>query len=235
MSVIGYISSARPQTTLRGFTLLEMAVVLVIVGFLLGGLLTSLSTLQARQREDKTLTQLDEIREALITFAAINRRLPCPATAATADTVVGAGREQAPIATGCTGGPVGVVPWVTLGLQQTDAWGRRFTYRVTPAFSRTAPAIGLLSSGDNTVQNRALVTAAAGIPAVVVSHGQNAFGSRNRLGVLAPLGGNVFEQENADADAVFVADTPTTAYEDLLTWVPTSILIGRMLQAGTLP
>jgi prepilin-type N-terminal cleavage/methylation domain-containing protein len=223
------------KAALRGFSLLEMAVVLVILGLLLTGLLGGLGALRSTQKEGDTRRQLEEIREALITFAVVNKRLPCPATAAVSDAVAGAGLENAPTAAGCTGGVVGVLPWATLGLSQTDGWGRRFTYRVTPAFARTAPAITLASVGDNTVQNRALVAIAAQMPAVVVSHGANGAGSRNHLGALAAAGPNATEQENSDGDAVFVADSPVATFDDQAIWVPTTVLLGRMLQAGSLP
>jgi prepilin-type N-terminal cleavage/methylation domain-containing protein len=219
----------------RGFTLLEMAVVLVIVGLLLGGLLGSLNAMRSVQNEDGTRRQLEEIREALITFAIVNRRLPCPAAPGTAETVAGAGLERAPTAAGCTGGASGVLPWATLGLAQTDAWGRRFSYRVTPAFARSAPAITLVSTGDNTVQNLSLVSVAVQVPAVIVSHGANPAGSRNRQGALAAPGINPGEVQNSNGDAIFVADTPRAAFDDQVVWVPSTILLGRMLQAGTLP
>jgi prepilin-type N-terminal cleavage/methylation domain-containing protein len=218
-----------------GFTLLEIAVVLVIVGLLLGGVLGNLGTLQKRQREERTQRQEEEIREALIVFAVVNRRLPCPAAPATPESVVGAGVERAPTGAGCTGGAVGVLPWATLGLPQTDSWGRRFTYRVSPTVSRIAPAITLASIGDATIQNRALVSTAVQVPVVIVSHGADAAGSRNTVGALAGAGSNPSQQENSDADSIFVADTPTGGFDDLVTWVPTTLLLGRMLQAGVLP
>lgn len=218
-----------------GFSLLEMAVVLVIVGLLLGGLLGSLGTMQARQREEKTQHQLEDIREALMVFAAVKRRLPCPADPATPDSVAGAGVERVPTAAGCTGGVVGVLPWATLGLPQTDSWGRRFTYRVTAAFAHTAPAITLASVGDATIQNASLVATVVQAPVVFVSHGADAAGSRNTAGALAAAGANPLQQENSDGDAVFVTDTPTGGYDDLVGWVPTTLLLGRMLQAGVLP
>jgi prepilin-type N-terminal cleavage/methylation domain-containing protein len=223
------------RARLAGFSLLEMAVVLVIVGLLLGGLLTSMSAMQARRHEETTRHQLDDIREALIVFAVVNRRLPCPADPATPDTVAGAGLERTPTAAGCTGGILGVLPWATLGLPQTDAWGRRFTYRVSATFARTAPAITLASTGDATVENASLVATATQVPVVYVSHGADAAGSRNSAGAQAPAGTNPLQQENADGDAVFVADTPTNGYDDLVGWVPATLLLGRMLQAGVLP
>lgn len=219
----------------RGFTLLEMAIVLVIVGLLLGGLFGSLGAMQGRQRTDQTARQLGEIREALIGFAAANGRLPCPAAPATPNTTVGAGLERTPNAGGCTGGVAGVVPWATLGLPEGDAWGRRFTYRVAPAFARSGTPLTLTTAGNLNVRNRAAVLLAGQVPAVVISHGANAFGSRGPGGALAAAGTNAAEIENSDGDIDFVADTPTTAYDDQVMWLSTTVLAGRLLQAGVLP
>jgi prepilin-type N-terminal cleavage/methylation domain-containing protein len=219
----------------RGFSLLEMAIVLVIVGLLLGGMLGSVGALQQRQRFAQTEGQLDEIRDALIAFAVVNGRLPCPADPATPNTTVGAGLERLPTAAGCTGGPAGVLPWATLALPEGDAWGRRFSYRVSAAFARSPAAIDVATVGDNVVRNSAGVLLAGSVPAVIVSHGENTRGSRGPGGALAAGSADAREQENADGDTEFVADTPAGAYDDLAQWIPGTVLMHRLLQAGTLP
>lgn len=219
----------------HGFSLIEMAVALVIVGLLLGGTLGTVGALQQRQRLSQTSAQLEEIRDALVAFAVVNRRLPCPADPTLGDTVVGAGLERVPTAAGCTGGNAGAIPWATLGIPQTDAWGRRFSYRVSAGFARQAPAFTLASVGDNVVRNGAAVSLADAAPAVIVSHGANARGSRGPSGALAAAGADAREIENSDGDLEFVADTPTDTYDDLVTWLPGTVLAYRMLQAGALP
>jgi prepilin-type N-terminal cleavage/methylation domain-containing protein len=215
----------------RGFSLVEMAVALLILGLVLG----TVGALEKRQRSAGTEARLEEARDALVAFAVANRRLPCPANPATPDTVAGAGLENAPTAAGCTGGASGVLPWATLGLPASDAWGRRFTYRVSAGFARLSPAFDLASLGDNVVRNAAGVVLASAVPAVIVSHGENARGSRGPGGAAAPAGTDLREQENADGDADFVQESPTDTYDDELVWVPTPVLAYRMLQAGALP
>lgn len=153
----------RPEKHSRnqsGFTLVELAVVMLIVALLIGGMLLPISAqhdVTARLTTEKSLT---DIREALIGYAIVNGRLPCPADRAIATGAATAGIEVttgtgAALTCACATGPTlvattgaiacgnagpvtGVVPWATLGLSETDYWGERFTYSVTARFARAA-------------------------------------------------------------------------------------------------
>ena len=128
----------------KGFTLPELAIAFVIIALLLAGALVPLSTqLEVRNVAD-TRRIMDQVRDAIIGFAQANGRLPCPARGQTAsgslDTVtwglaIAAGAEQYDVMNKRCYTVLGVVPWSTLGVPETDAWGRRFTYRVSPAFA----------------------------------------------------------------------------------------------------
>jgi len=96
-----------------GFTLIEMAMVLVIMGLLLGGGLSVLRTQIEQQRIRETQKILDDAKEALLGFAAINGRLPCPATAASAGVEAYTGAVGA---SACTSPFGGFLPVATLGL-----------------------------------------------------------------------------------------------------------------------
>lgn len=121
----------RPAPLQQGFSLLELAIVLLIMGLLLGGLVMPLSTRVEQQRIDATTRQIEEIRGAIVGYALANDMLPCPATPASN------GRAAA-TAGGCVA-QHGFVPAVTLGLSGArnedqlllDAWGNALRYSVT--------------------------------------------------------------------------------------------------------
>lgn len=139
-----------------GFSLLELAIVLTIVGFLMAGLLPTLSSQVETQRIRDTRKQLDEIKDALIGYATANGRLPCPASSTSN------GNESfCTSASGSCGAEIisptptpnpghghcknpydGFVPAASLGLAPVDSqgymldgWNNRIRYAVTTANS----------------------------------------------------------------------------------------------------
>ncbi len=62
----------------KGFTLVELAMVLFIVGLLLGGLLVPLSTRLEQESRSQTNITMGEIKETLLGYSVINGKLPCP-------------------------------------------------------------------------------------------------------------------------------------------------------------
>ncbi|MDW8467838.1 MAG: prepilin-type N-terminal cleavage/methylation domain-containing protein [Burkholderiales bacterium] len=64
-----------------GFTLTELAVVLAIVGLLLGGLLYTLAAQTDQRNFEETRRRLEQARELLLSFAIVHGRLPAPPAA----------------------------------------------------------------------------------------------------------------------------------------------------------
>lgn len=106
----------REAVAARGFTLIEMAVVLVVVSLLLGSLLVPLASQVEQRRIESTEQILDQARAALLAFAAARGRLPCPADAT-------GGQEKVTMATGACASNPGFLPAATLGLSPLDAAG----------------------------------------------------------------------------------------------------------------
>jgi prepilin-type N-terminal cleavage/methylation domain-containing protein len=225
----------------RGFTLIEIAVGLAIIALLLGMMMVPLGTQFDQQRMSDTQRQLNIVTEALTGFAVANGRVPCPATANVANTTANAGTEARTVAgtvTSCSLSE-GVVPWATLGINETDAWGRRFTYRVTSAWADFDSAAGTLSSftltddGTLTVTNGS-ANIATTLVAVVVSHGKNGAGAYQTDGTRLTLGTGD-ELENADGDNTFVSRTNAPDFDDLLAWLSPAVLKARMVASSRLP
>jgi prepilin-type N-terminal cleavage/methylation domain-containing protein len=122
----------------RGFTLIEVLVVLLIFGVLIAMAAVITRAVTAAQKRSLTATRMATVESALAQFALQQRRLPCPADGTLAASNNSAGVEMR-AAGACTGNQQhGMVPWRALGLTETDAtdgWERRFTYRVGPVLA----------------------------------------------------------------------------------------------------
>lgn len=230
------------QLQQNGFTLVEMTIVIVLVALLIGGLLIPLSAQQDIQKTQDTQKLIASAKDSLLGFAVTHCRLPCPANPALASGSANAGIEYPSAAAGCTTSAEGVLPWATLGLPETDAWGRRLRYRVTDSFAKTASctptnqAFTLDSNGDITIVfTSGGATLATQIPAVIISHGVNGFRGTLSTGGQLGASADADEEENANTDSAFVSKTPTPTFDDIVDWISPNILKNRMISANRLP
>ncbi|MDP3087555.1 MAG: type II secretion system protein [Methylotenera sp.] len=230
-----------------GFTLVEMAIVLVIVGITLGGLLVSLSA-QVDQRDyAQTRQSMEEIREALMGYALSRGYLPCPAISSAN------GAEDRIVATGICTNRVGFLPWAELGVKKTDSWNRLYRYSVTPAYSSSPPVITLSPpiARDITIQTRngagglINLSNANDIPVAVISHGKNGYGGTSNEGILLTdtSVNNDDEKTNNIGDGTvlvsreFGDDISTTygQYDDIIVWISPNTYLSKMVTVGKLP
>jgi len=128
------------QSRQKGFSLIELAMVLLIIGLLLAGLVPTISSLMEQKYRKETTDKLEEIQQALIGFAITNNRLPCPAAATSngVESFASGGDKQNG---NCSHFFNGFVPAATLGISSStsssntgyveDAWGNRIRYAVT--------------------------------------------------------------------------------------------------------
>jgi prepilin-type N-terminal cleavage/methylation domain-containing protein len=226
-----------------GFTLVEMAISLVIVGLLLGGMALPLLTLQEQTTFSESRQKLTEIRESMIGYGMSHGYLPCPAVS------VSNGAEDRNVGTGVCNKRVGFLPWAELGFQKLDSWGHLYRYSVSANFSNSITKILLTSNGDITVVARDINGATSNIsniPAVVVSHGKSAYWAYQDDGtqVADTSGTNIDEDINGGnvAGTTFYTRDITKSiastggeFDDLVVWIPTNLYINRMVSAGQLP
>ncbi len=118
----------RRKQTARGFSLIEIAVVLVILTILLTAVAVPIASQVNQKRVAETQRLLDLAQQALIGYASANGRLPCPATDGTiVGTVNSFGDERfASVADQALGKCefwTGFLPAVALGLSPVDSQG----------------------------------------------------------------------------------------------------------------
>ena len=116
----------------RGFTLIEILVVVVILGLVMAMAAVLLRSVSATQKRSITGSRMANVEAAIVQFVMQQKRMPCPADGTQPASTGGAEMWAAGPGT-CTTQQNGVVPWRSLGLSAadaTDGWDRRMTYRV---------------------------------------------------------------------------------------------------------
>lgn len=155
----------------------------------------------------------------------------------------------------------GNLPWIDLGVGKADAWGNHLHYSVSDAFSNSTNGFTSTSTGNKFICLSASCTTmiASQVPAVILSYGKNGRGAIHddllATPQVAPSSSD--ERENTDirttADPTcckpslsgtndhFVSRAPseatatTTEFDDLVIWLPSSVLVSRVCPSGGCP
>ena len=239
-----------------GFSLVEMAVVLVILGFVITALILPVTVQRGINFLRQTDNQLEITQKALIGFAQTNGRLRCPATVASRGVEV---LTQQAVAGGGQCDPAAqLLPAATLGLpvndqgQALDGWGNPIFYRAaqssvggstfpdfttrnemsTVGMAQLVPEIRVCASSSDCSDTSYLINNAV---AVVYSLGST--GAQVLAGA-AP--GGIDEQANLNNDNIFVShdirgNDPNGSFNHIVTWISPYVLYNAMIQAGQLP
>ncbi|MEC5387016.1 type II secretion system protein [Uliginosibacterium sp. H3] len=199
-----------------GFTLVEIAIALLVIMLLAGGAISALRAQTAYTRISQTREQLREAREALLSYAVTNQALPC--VAATSDG--NAAPQPCPTSKG-------FLPWRTLGLPSADVWGQPLRYAASPGMAGSAGfgfatlgTLKVLSGGANIDANASGAGTYGAIAFAVWSIGEDAVdASANDLGATPQIDNTTVVAAVAGSD-------------DVLEWVSRYALFGRMTTAG---
>ena len=133
------------STTQSGFTLIELAVVMLILAFLLTSAFMSITALRKTANINEANQKMAEIEQALYGFAVANGRLPCPTipglggVSNPADPTIAAAGQQHCANSPNIAGYIGFVPSTTLGIQGQvncdglllDPWNRPYRYSIS--------------------------------------------------------------------------------------------------------
>ena len=244
-----------------GFSLIELAIVLMIIGVLVGSFVGTLGSRIERSRYADNRVELDAIKVALYGHAVSQAtpHLPCPdcrtasCEALTAGNFANDGLEHrdGAVCDTDTDGTLGNLPWQTLGVGEKDPWGNRYSYWVSDTVAdNTAAAFQLTSvinsATINTRIGEAIATLTDTAAAVVFTHGSNGYGAISVDAVLKSAAGSDDEAENTNNDNIFVSrnisdpGSQTSGgddfeFDDVLIWLSEYELKGKMVQAGALP
>lgn len=232
----------------RGFSLVELAVVLVIIGFLMVSGILAFNAQADQRNYEETVRRLNLAAEQVLAFAIANRRLPCPA----APSATGV---ESPAGGTCTNPFDGFLPAESIGFPYydseryaLDAYNNRIRYAVSAAIvgCSGSSAVPHFTSVDNLKANgmscrpndldvctssacAARVVAAQTAVFVVLSTGKNG----------AFTGSYVADEiDNTNNDARFVSRTPgggSDTFDDIVLAVPVGVLYSRLTSAGVLP
>lgn len=253
------VAAAPLERAARGFTLVELAIVMFIVSLLLGGMLLPLSAQQDVRAYGDTQKVLSDARDALLGYAMANDRLPCPASSTSngVEDPVGGGT--------CNHPHDGYFPAATLGLSPVDAsgylvdgWGsdayNRIRYATTSAnTSAFTTSSGMKNTGitvlapDLQVCSTGVGMSNAGNPATAACAAGTALAS-DAVAVIYSLGKNAGsagagteETHNPNplsttaADRAFVSAPQSSSIDDQMVWLSKSTLFNRLVAAGRLP
>lgn len=232
------------MTCERGFTLIEMAIVLVIITILIGGLAMPLAAQIQARRIAETRQTLQQARDALVGYAMMTSAssggkpyLPCP-------DITGDGREDRNGAQ-CSAISVpdsisyGRLPWATLGVAPQDAWGNRLGYAVVSQFADSSAGFTVTPFPATQItvcptRSCPSTTADNNVAFALISYGPNGWGAWSTSGTQLALPSGPDEQENLDDNSKLVMRTPTAAdtplgeFDDLVTWASLAELTGRV-------
>ena len=109
-------------TESKGFSLIEMAISLAILGYLISGVLNVLPEHITNQKRIKTIQTFESITQSITGYYLINMRLPCPDID---DDGIGDNDSD-----GECSNSFGNLPWADLGVGRYDGWDKSINYAV---------------------------------------------------------------------------------------------------------
>jgi prepilin-type N-terminal cleavage/methylation domain-containing protein len=199
--------ASSPLWNQRGFTLLEIAVVMIIIGILTGGGVSLMKLLTERKARSETIEYLKQARMVLVSFAVNNGRLPW----ADSD---GDGLENSSATNG-------TLPFLTLQIAPADAYKRVLRYAVNPNLTAnryagcSALRTGLAAPPEIVDADGA--GAAFAVAAVLISAGpMDADGNGN---VFDALSAGTHQGNNITGAPNYLRHPPVATYDDLAVYI----------------
>jgi prepilin-type N-terminal cleavage/methylation domain-containing protein len=226
MSPLAFSSSNSNSSHEAGFSLLELAIVLVILGLIGGASLPLLTAHISRVAIVKTRSNQDYALSAIAAYVEKNNRFPCPADPQVTGPGYGVAQNE------CRGQKAqGILPFKSLGMSEAfakDGFKRLMTYVVDPDLTKKGIDIKIEKGGTLTVKQEGGESVLAppqkegGSPncvaLILISHGESGIGAFMGNGQATKMMGDSaspHKKENYDGNFVFVESSQT---DDILRW-----------------
>jgi prepilin-type N-terminal cleavage/methylation domain-containing protein len=195
-----------PGGSQRGFTLIEIAVVLVIIGLLAGGGVSLMRVLTERRARGEAAAYLQDARQALLGYAERTGRLPW------ADTD-GDGVEN-------SGAAGGLLPHATLQVAPRDPYKRGLRYALNANLGLGRPqgcaALRAGLSGAPLVVDADGTAAAQPVAAILVGAGP--LDADNDGNAFDRLATGTHQGDNTDGQPNYLRHPPAAAFDDLVVY-----------------
>jgi prepilin-type N-terminal cleavage/methylation domain-containing protein len=203
--MVSYILSKKVSEKIRqsGFTIVEMAIVMVIIGLLVGGGVKMITVLTQKKYRTENRHYLALVKESLLAYGQANGVLPWADVNNDGNSDAGQGR--------------GMLPYLTLGIQPVDGYSRVAGYGVNVNLgSNHSSSCSSLKTGL-TGFPRVVDTGAGGtafsVAAVIISSGERDADGAGSVFDIASGGNNVTGTPN------YLVSTPTPTFDDMGTYI----------------
>jgi type II secretory pathway pseudopilin PulG len=200
------MKNKRQFVFIRGFTLLELAVSLLIIAFIIGTVVMSEDQRSRLKQKDQRADTVKVLEAALLAYRVANNALPCPGALELAFTDANFGKAADTATLGrCDLGATyastinntandvfcGSVPVVTLAIDKKyalDERNRKITYCVTgeatnPCYwTGSSGSLGVPDNGHFVIQDESGTTITTKAVSAFIFHGENGHGAYNVAG-----------------------------------------------------
>lgn len=228
----------------NGFSLIELAIVLAVIGLFVGGAIGAYGRWAEKQRYEQAVEDIEIAKKAIIGYAISNGFLPCSDISSA---IEGNEDRTGGQCTALAAGEFRVLPYADLSVEGFDPWGTVYRYRAHPNYSDSANLFTLIDINGLTVNDGG----DDGVPPQDVA--TNVAFVVYSIGLDQGRNDTIQQDENLDnigADDDLFSKPPTflpfnendpadvndnTGFDDVISWVSTHELKLYMLEAGQLP
>lgn len=211
-----------PSLNKHGFTLIEIAIVMVIIGLLAGGGVSIMGMLTQRKARNETIDYLKETKEALINYVTINGKFPW------ADTD-GDGNQN-------NNATSGTLPYLDLKVRPSDPYKRVLRYGINSNLGTDRPTTcnalkAGLSSGPRVIDGDGAATSFY-IAAILISSGP--MDSDSDGNVFDGITSGSHQGDNTDGTPNYIRHPPIDTFDDLVVYIGGNELYGNLCEYLTL-